>query len=59
MAKKRLTVDQVTLEMVKHSDYGCMNCLQDCISCKNAEKFSPAVTRLDGEPTCGAYVFYD
>ena len=59
MKKQILKVEDVTLDMVKVSDFGCPNCLHSCIECRNYDKFKPSVTRDGYEPTCKAYSYYD
>ena len=45
-------------ESVQHSDFGCNNCLQAGVECKRGAKYSPRQS-ITGEPSCGAYVYYD
>lgn len=51
--------EDVTLEMVKDSDFGCQNCLWVGIECKHAERFIPKITYDGKNATCEAYVYYD
>lgn len=39
---------------VKSSQFGCRNCLWNCVECKNGSKYSPT---LSGN--CEAYTYYD
>lgn len=56
--KKKLQIEEVTLEIVKSSVYGCRNCLWNSCECSQASKFAPAIA-FDGKPTCKAYAYYD
>lgn len=54
MEKEKLTIDQVTIALVKTSYYGCPHCaLADC-QCKDHERFLPAINHL-GRGTCWNY----
>lgn len=56
-APETLSLENVTLEKIKYSTFGCANCLWHCIECKDYEKFSPKI--YDNMPTCTGYVYYD
>lgn len=43
---------------VKQSEFGCQNCLHDCIECKDGNLYKPHKA-FDGQPSCKAYSFYD
>jgi hypothetical protein len=58
MRKSKLTEDQVTLEMVKVSDFGCPNCLYYGIECRNYDKFAPRLA-FTGVASCRAYAYCD
>lgn len=47
-----------TLEEVKRSEFGCVNCLWNSCECTVASKFSPD-RASDGQPTCKSYTYYD
>ena len=55
--KEKLTAEKVTIEMVKYSTFGCINCLWHGVECDGQSKFSPDV--YEGQPTCKAYAYYD
>ncbi len=56
--QKKIKVENVTLQDVKNSDYGCNNCLYYAIECNNASKFKPAISH-DNKPTCKGYAYCD
>lgn len=56
--KKKLEEKDITLEMVKGSDFGCCNCLWYEIECVKAAKFLPAIS-VAGKPSCKAYTYCD
>jgi hypothetical protein len=56
---KKIQLSDITLEMVKGSQFGCRNCLWASCECTGASKFEVAVT-FDGKAaTCKAYTYYD
>jgi hypothetical protein len=50
--------EEVTIEAVKISEFGCKHCLWNGCECKDSIRFVPDVTS-DGEATCKAYAYYD
>lgn len=54
---KKLKLEDVTIEVVKHSQFGCRNCLWNCVECVKGSKFVADI--YDNRPTCKAYSYYD
>lgn len=42
---------------VKHSPYGCMNCLWGGVECLQGSMYEPDT--YNGVPSCKAYTYYD
>lgn len=55
--KVELKKEDVTLEMVKNSSFGCRLCLWAGVECVNYEKFAPNVSL--GVATCTSYAYCD
>lgn len=55
--KKVLTLEEVTLDTVKVSTFGCRNCLYAGAECVNYSRFVPKI--WDNKPTCVSYWYYD
>ncbi|MBF0554279.1 MAG: hypothetical protein HQK96_06910 [Nitrospirae bacterium] len=51
-------VTESTLENIKSSIYGCMNCLWAGCECKNQSKFQAEKT-VQGKATCKGFTYYD
>lgn len=45
-------------ETVKTAEFGCRNCLWNCIECKGGEKYE-AHTTYSGEESCKGYTYFD
>lgn len=58
MKKEKLKIEDVTLETVKSSEFGCRNCLWVGIECKDYRKFDPIIID-DHIPSCDGYTYYD
>lgn len=58
MRKAKLNLDQVTIERVRVSDFGCSNCLWYGVECIDSAKYAPALA-YDGQATCKAYTYCD
>lgn len=56
---KKIRIEDVTLEMVKISEFGCKHCLYNGCECLNNERFKAAVTFDGTDATCDAYCYYD
>ena len=58
MEKNKPTEKEITLEMVKSSEFGCCNCLWLGVECIEGTKFQPRIS-ITGQPSCKAYTYCD
>ena len=58
MTSEEIMDKSITKEDVKYSQFGCVNCLWQCVECNDQDKFEPTQTR-SGEPSCKSYAYYD
>ena len=54
---KKIKLSDVTLAMVKNSQFGCRNCLWNSCECEKGSKFQPDI--FQNLPTCKGYTYYD
>ncbi len=54
---KKLKIEDVTLELVESSIFGCRNCLYQGCECRNRTRFVPEI--YDNKPTCKNYCYFD
>ena len=54
---KKIKLSDVTLAMVKNSQFGCRNCLWNCVECEKGSKFQPDI--YNNKPTCKGYSYFD
>ena len=57
MKTKELTLEDVTLAMVKDAVFGCRSCLWYGTECQDYREFRPAL--YEGKPTCRSYIYND
>uniref|UniRef100_A0A6M3LKL1 Uncharacterized protein n=1 Tax=viral metagenome TaxID=1070528 RepID=A0A6M3LKL1_9ZZZZ len=50
--------EDVTLEMVEMSEFGCKHCLFSGCECNDHSRFEPSLA-YDGQASCRAYVYCD
>ena len=56
-SKPRIKIEEVTIETVKPSIFGCRNCLWASCECSKGSKFNPTI--VDNLPSCTAYTYFD
>ena len=57
MKAVKIDISEVTLDVVRNSEFGCRNCLWSGVKCKAWKKFKPAI--VNGRATCECYTYYD
>ena len=54
---RQTTTENKAPKEVQVSNFGCTNCLWDCLECKAGALYKPK-TAL-GQPSCVSYTYYD